>query len=377
LPRWNVRFDLNIAFSDPGLVKLISEAGALSRVIHGVPIPPFVRDELDRLNIHRAVRGTTGIEGSDLTEDEVEKVLLAQPNERVLPDSRRREEQEVRNAHAVFSLVAEILDADPTRPLTEERICEIHRLTTQKIDYPNNTPGEYRSHAVHTGNYSAPPTGGEVRRLMKDFIDWLNQPGAPEWPEIVRAIAAHFYLISIHPFGDGNGRTARAVESYLLYQAGVNACGFYSLSNYYYKHRQDYEAMLDHVRFTSGDDLTPFIKFAAGGLVAELNTVHNEVLHQITKIAYRDYAHQCLMISGKIGTKAGIRMFKLIQALAAHGEIQLDDPRVRDAYAGLSRKTLLRDLNYLEDQLLILKRGSVISANLEIMEPFKITVPGN
>ena len=67
LPRWNVRFDLDVAFGDAGLVGLISEATALSKVIYGVPLPPFIRQEIDRLNIHRAVRGTTGIEGSDLT----------------------------------------------------------------------------------------------------------------------------------------------------------------------------------------------------------------------------------------------------------------------------------------------------------------------
>ncbi len=376
MPRWEVKFDLHIAFDDPGLVKLISEASALARVIHGIPIPPTVRSELDRLNIHRAVRGTTGIEGSDLTESEVDNVLFAEPGEQVLPDSRQREEQEIRNAYAVFSLVAQTLDADPARPITEESICEIHRLTTQDIDYPNNVPGEYRSHAVHAGDYSAPPTGEDVRRLMGEFIDWLNQPGSSEWPDVVRAIAAHFYLISIHPFGDGNGRTARAVESYLLYQAGINACGFYSLSNYYYNRRQDYEAMLDHIRFASGADLTPFVKFAASGLVAELAAVHDEVLRQITKIAYRDYALQYLMMAGKIGTKAGSRMSELIRALVGYGELELDSPHIRNAYAGFSRKTLTRDLNYLVKEELIVRKGPRVRANLAIMEPFKISVPG-
>ncbi|MBK9546926.1 MAG: Fic family protein [Dehalococcoidia bacterium] len=58
------------------------------------------------------------------------------------------------------------------------------------------------------------------------FVRWLNTPPASNWPPIARAIAAHFYFISVHPFGDGNGRTA-FVGGFLLYQAKVNALGFY------------------------------------------------------------------------------------------------------------------------------------------------------
>ena len=76
-----------------------------------------------------------------------------------------------------------------------------------------------------------------------------------------RAIAAHFYLVSIHPFGDGNGRTARAIESFLLYQAGVNAFGFYSLANFYYRERDRYVRELTDARFHHGGELTPFVLF--------------------------------------------------------------------------------------------------------------------
>ena len=376
LPRWNVRFDLDVAFGDAGLVRLISEATALSKVIYGVPLPPSIRREIDRLNIHRAVRGTTGIEGSDLTVEEVDRVLDADEGEHVLTDSRKREEQEVRNARDVHYYVADVLDANPDRPLTEETICEIHELTTSKIDYKDNVPGEYRNHPVHAGNYSAPATGEEVRQLMPQFIDWVNDAGTREWPPITRAIAAHFYLISIHPFGDGNGRTARAVESYLLYQAGINACGFYSLSNFYYNNRAEYESMLDYTRFSSGGSLTPLIKFSSAGLVGELETVHKEVLDQMTRISYRDYCYQCLMNTDKIGTKAGKRMFELIQALAVHGSVKLDDPHVQSSYARLSRKTLARDLAFLEAEDLVIREGNEVRANLAIMEHFKISRPG-
>ena len=375
MPKWDVRFDLNIEFGDHALIRRIEKASALAGVINGVPISPHTRMRLDQLNIHRAVRGTTGIEGSDLSEEEVEKVLLTPEGEQALPDSRRREEQEVRNAFNVLKFVADTLNRDASRPLTEALICEIHKLTTQDISYKNNEPGAYRNHGVSAGSYSA-PAHDKVRELMKAFVDWLNVSGTSDWPPIVRAIAAHFYLISIHPFGDGNGRTARAVESYLLYQAGINACGFYSLSNFYYKNRADYEGMLDYVRFQSGGSLTAFIRFAADGLVGELELVHREVLDEITTVAYRDYARECLTRTGKMGTKAGTRMFALLQALIADGVLALDDPRIKHAYTGLSAKTLRRDLSFLAGEKLLIRDRTEIRLNRAVMEPFKIGRPG-
>ena len=104
----------------------------------------------------RAVRGTTGIEGADLTEEEVGRILEEPHDKPVLPESRAREEQEARNAEAVMRFVANTTDEDERRPLTEEVIREVHRLTTAGIDYPNNEPGVYRSHAVQAGSHVPP-----------------------------------------------------------------------------------------------------------------------------------------------------------------------------------------------------------------------------
>ncbi len=313
MPKWDVTFDLGIGLREPGLLQAVSRAEALAEVIRGVPIPPHLRTRFDRLNILRAVRGTTGIEGCDLTEEEVGRVLDATGGEAILTRAREREEREVRNAGRVLEFVASTLDKNPSQPVTEELICTLHRLTTEGIAYGSNVPGQYRVHGVTAGTYS-PPGGDEVPRLMKEFVQWLNG-GAARWPPIVRAIGAHFYLISIHPFGDGNGRTARAVESILLYQARVNACGFYSLANFYYRRRAEYIAMLDHVRFRSGDDLTPFVLLAARGLVEELESVHREILAEVTLIAFRDFARETLQTHGKLGTKAGERMFHFLLGL--------------------------------------------------------------
>jgi Fic family protein len=211
---------------------------------------------------------------------------------------------------------------------------------------------------------------------MAQFIAWLNSAPVVSWPAAVRAVAAHFYLISIHPFGDGNGRTARGVESFLLYQGGINARGFYSLANYYYQNRPEYVAMLDHVRFETAGDMMPFIKFALRGLVSEQEDVHQMVLAEVTVIAFRDFAREALSHDGKLGTKPGERMFHFLLGLPAE-PVQVSQLRkgghpLSQLYHGVTAKTLSRDLNYLEKrQLIRIDRGEV-SANLDVMQHFVV-----
>lgn len=198
--------------------------------------------------------------------------------------------------------VGERVERNPAAPVTEGLILESHRILTQDINYPYNEPGRYRNHSVTVGNYRPPPTGEEVRRLMAEFVRWFNTGLPTHWDPVLRVIVAHFYVVSIHPFGDGNGRTSRAVESFLLYKAGVNVRGYYSLSNYYYQNRPEYIANLNIVRQSDVFNLTPFVEFALRGLVQELKAVHAEVLEEVRIIAFRDYAQETLANSGKLGT---------------------------------------------------------------------------
>ena len=376
MPQWDVDFNCRLNVQDQEIVSWVAKVEALADAIRGIPLPPGLQAMIDRINILRAVRGTTGIEGIELSESEVQEIMAAGPEEHVLPPSRQRAEQEARNAEKGMRFVAKTLSEDPNRPVTEDLIRTIHRLTTEGIDYPSNEPGVYRNHPVHAGTYVPPRTGDEVRKLTGQFIEWLNHGPPAGWPAPVRAIAAHFYLVSIHPFADGNGRTARGLESYLLYQGGVNARGFYSLANYYYQNRSEYEAMLDHVRFGTNGDITPFIKFALRGLVAEQQEVHREILVEVTIIAFRDFARETLADDGKLGTKPGERMFHFLLELSAQGVPIADlrkggHPSSR-RYRGVTGKTLSRDLNYLVKKGLIRIQDGKVVPNVEVMTRFMV-----
>lgn len=371
MPRWDVNFDMHLADRHSEIITCVAMAHALTAVIRDIPIPPRVKDTLDALNILRAVRGTTGIEGIELTEDEVRQIMQSPPKKHVLPPNRSREEQEARNAQKVMSYVVKALAADPNMPLTEKLVRTIHRITTKDINYPNNTAGKYRTHDVSAGSY-LPPRGEDVKKLMREFIKWFNSGTPAAWDPIIRAIIAHFYVISIHPFGDGNGRTSRGVESFLLYQAGVNARSFYSLANYYYQHRQEYVQFLDHVRFQSGGNLTPFVLFGLKGLVGELQQVHGEVLANVKIIAFRDYAREHLALYDKLGSSAGERMSNLLVYLSRGEVVSLKAIRsgkhtLSQLYHKLTPKTLSRDINFLKQHQLVIVEGDELRANLDIM----------
>lgn len=381
MPRWKVHFDMVVNTHHQLVVDRVARVHALASVIRGIPLPPYVQHRLDSLNIVRAVRGTTGIEGSDLSEEEVEKILYSQKSQPVLPQARVREEQEVKNANQLMVIVAQSLETNPGNPISEPMIRVFHKIITDGIDYPNNTPGKYRSHAVRAGTFVPPETGDEVRTLMGQFVQWFNTREPTAWDPIIRAIVAHFFVISIHPFGDGNGRTSRAVESYLLYQAGVNARGYYSLANYYYRMRPEYESMLDMIRFQSDPDMTPFVLFALEGLVEELESVHQEVLDELRIISFRDFARETLSGLGKLGTPIGERQLYFLSEIAKQPlslkSLRSGKHALSGLYKGKNPRTFLRDIKFLEKHELVIIEGDQIRANLEIMTQFTaVHAPG-
>jgi Fic family protein len=375
MPAWEVSFDLRVDVMAQDIVQMVARSEALASVIHGLPLTPRTREKIDALNIMRAVRGTTGIEGTEISEDEAAEIIATPADHRVLPPSRARDEMEARNAEQVMRFVAKAIQEEPGLPLTEALIRQIHRLVTEGIDYLDNIPGKYRSHPVRAGTYVPPRSGEDVERLMAEFIRWFNEGPPRAWPAPVRAILAHFYVVSIHPFGDGNGRTARAVESLLLYQGGINALGFYSLSNFYYHHRsEEYPSMLDYCRFESGNDLTPFVRFSLNGLISELLDLHETVLSEMSVIAFRDYAREELIRAGKSATTSGDRMYQFLLGLAdspaSVSQLRQGGHPLSHLYGHVTGKTLSRDLKFLRDRGLIVVQGDVVRANLEVMRQF-------
>lgn len=370
MPKWNVHFEMRLDNSSVELRTLVANINAISELTRDIPLPPAVERQLNALNIHRAVRGTTGIEGANLTTDEIE-LILDSPDKQVLPEGREREELEARNAADVMAFIAR---TDQPH-ISEELILEIHRLTTEGIPYPNNTPGVYRSHQPSVGDYVPPETNAEVRMLMEQFVEWINSGERLAWDPIVRAVVSHFYVVSIHPFGDGNGRTSRGIESFLLFRGGINVRGFYSLANFYYENRADYYQNLDSTRFRTNGDLTPFVLFALRGLEAELQSVRQGIVQETKRIAFRDFARE--LIFGEDGPRTAsvaLRLFRLATGIPKEGidgtELKPFAYSVASEYRKLGDKTLTRDVIKIFELGLWDSSENHIYPNTQVMDTF-------
>ncbi len=400
MPDWHVHFNVRVRDNEPRLIRAVERSRAIAETIRNIPVAESVRERLHALNMARAVRGTTALEGTRISEDEALAVLEADPGQQVLPSDRSRDEREVRNAQTALECVRRTVHADPGRSLDEPLIREIHRLTTEGVPYPDNEPGRYRSHAVTVGDYRPPATGDDIRRLMTEFVRWFNQGRAASWDPIVRAAVAHFYVVTIHPCGDGNGRTSRAIESFILCRAGISAFGFDSLASFYYQNRDEYTRALTAPRFRSDGDLTDFVLFAAEGMAGELATVRDELMSVIRELqqpldrpilqaavrdefmsmvrvlAFRDYARERLSEAPGLRDVRRTRMLEVIrrlteQLLRGVPEHRLATDAVIDVvYGQLGKQTIRADLRLLEDQGLLVRRDGRLVPNVEIMSTF-------
>lgn len=132
---------------------------------------------------------------------------------------------------------------------TEQDIREIHRLVLQGID--DEQAGNYRQRQVYiAGSEFVPPSAQAVPGRMTEFADWLQRTALHP---VERAAHAHFWLVDIHPFADGNGRVARLLMNLLLLQAG------YPIAIIRAEDRVEYYAALEKGHEGRLDDFLHFV----------------------------------------------------------------------------------------------------------------------
>jgi Fic family protein len=246
-------------------------------------------------------------------------------------------------------------------------------------DPPENEPGQLRKHAVGVAGYSA-PGADQVEGLLASLFEWLEQLRAPSSAPpadrfastILRAILAHLYIAWIHPFGNGNGRTARLVEVQILAQSGfVPLLSTNLLSDYYNKTREKYYRELD--RASATQRASGFVRYALEGFVEELRAQVKVVKEHNVQVAWESYIHQ--VISEYKASDAKSRQRRLALQMPSDEFISKDvvvelTPRIAADYARTGERTPARDLNDLIKMGLIEKEGRGYRARREIIQAF-------
>jgi len=297
LTDWDT-FEFHVRVDHSRLQSSLIQMEAYRLAIQRLTVPPHWAQDLRRLNIVRAVHGTTAIEGNPLTEEEVQQAIDAQPAPSPINGNAERQ---VRNAYSAHEWVQQAFSDREGRAISLDDILHMHLLLTEGSDEADNEPGQLRrgGHDVTVGSpdlggvHRGAPGGARLRELISEYVDRLQSPDVSSLNPVERALWAHFYLVTLHPFGNGNGRTARCVEAALLYQGGYNAHGFFSLSNYFYAEREEYIRLLQRTRTELRHDLTEFFAFGLGGFIEELERINSYLRRRTEHLMYRELIRQC------------------------------------------------------------------------------------
>ncbi len=142
-----------------------------------------------------------------------------------------------------------------------------------------------------------PPESGDVPVLMRELVEWIHA-AENEQPVPVIAGLAHYQFVTIHPFFDGNGRTARALATWLLYRGGYDLGKFYALEEFYFQDLDGYYNALvthPHHNYYEGRneaDITPWLAYFVKSMTVVFEMVAREVRE---KALQRDEISEALL----------------------------------------------------------------------------------
>lgn len=352
---------------DPSAIfHLLIEAKTAGGVLNQMPYLPQWIEEAHAEQLRLEAAGTSRIEGAQFTQREQDEALAPTLNATTgLTHSQRQ----LRAADATYRWLR---SRPAEQPVSADFIREIHRRIVTGCDDDHCEPGGTRPDGWNVTFGTPRCRGAEGGRECRAAFDGLAAAIAGEFrrhDRLIQAMAAHYHIGAMHPFGDGNGRTARALEAFMLRRAGVNDVIMVSLSNYYYEHKDEYLTALHETR-KNGHDLTPFLKFALPAVAERCNVVAETIATNHRQVLFREFARS---LFGKLRSPRrrvlAQRQLEILEILLDAGPTEPPDliVRGRALYLGLKYpdRAMVRDLfGLLELSAIILDQGR-IGANLD------------
>ncbi|MCD6467377.1 MAG: Fic family protein [Methanomicrobia archaeon] len=315
---------------DRKIVNNLVEITSAREIILNAYLIPKWDISLRREALIRATHASTSIEGNPLTLEEVNR--LAHGKE---VTAARKTKQEVLNYLGVLENIDKYQKDDR---ITEKSILKLHKdITKDTLENPFYE-GKYRDIQVYVGDRITdevifmPPPPEKVPNLMKEFVSWLNSNDFFELHPVLIAGISHYEFVRIHPFVDGNGRTARALATLILYLREFDIKRFFALDDYYDSDRTAYYTALKSVDQKTFD-LTNWLEYFTDGVLISISRVKEKVLRlsierkkkeKMGQIALTERQMKILEYiqrNGRITSGEIQKMFK-ISRQAAHKEIK-------------------------------------------------------
>jgi len=324
------------------IVNLIAEISASREVILNASLLPKWDLKLRKEAILKMAHHSTSIEGNPLTLKQVEDLLAGKP-----VAARDVDKREVLNYVKVLEYIDKL--GKGKREITEDVILRIHKINTDAI-LDREKSGHYRKVPVAVVNSYGrvvfqPPKVKDVPKLMSDFVEWLNSKEAVNIYPVLEAGIAHYEFVRIHPFVDGNGRTARALATLILYLQGFDTKRFFALDDYYNEDRSRYYAALQTVD-PKTIDITKWLEYFTEGVAVSMAGVKETILDFSLDKRLRDKKGQIFLND---------RQMKILKHLQTNPRITNRECR---KLTGLSDEGVRKELNFLIRHGLIKVKGS-------------------
>ena len=341
---------------------LLIRAETLLEAVSSIPMLPDWGARFNDELIRKSIFGTAAIEGNPLSEKEVSDALDKEPEQ-----SSSRALREIANLKELYAELKTWKVSD--HPLDEAMVRHFHGVICKDLAFADNIPGQYRMSNVvvgddaHGGVYVPPRDRADIINLMRELFAWLTGEEVQQMSPLLRAACAHYYIARIHPFRDGNGRTARFAEAYILSRAGMTLLAPV-MSNYYYSHIDDYFIAISQSE--KSRNITPFFRFVLQGACASLEDIQKEVNKYITILLARDYIHTMNKVKVISDRQKNLLDIIMVHLHAITPEQLHEDPVLVPLYKGLSRMTARRDLKKLEELGILIRHGDsyVVNYNL-------------
>jgi Fic family protein len=296
-PLWQSNYTIT-----PTTASRLMEIEAARVVVAQIPLPVAVQAELCRRARVRSTHYSTRIEGNRLTLEEAQAVIegrhiiddyveftinlqAAIEGSQVQFHGRERDVAEVRNYWNALIRVEEW--AAKKTPMTEKLIQRLHALLEHGVR-ARPTPYRDGQNVIRDSASGAivymPPEAKDVPHLMAAMVNWANGAKEEGLPDPLIAALVHYQFVTIHPYYDGNGRTARLLATFILHRGGYGLNGVFSLEEYHARDLEGYYQALavhPHHNYYFGRraaDISSWVEYFIGTLAVVFTTARAEVL---------------------------------------------------------------------------------------------------
>lgn len=326
-------FRPNFKYTDK-IVKDLTQIASARELILNSPFIPKWEVSLRREAIIRSAHSSTAIEGNRLSLEQVSD--LADGREIM---ATRKDKQEVLN----YLKVLESIDKLASRKkISEKDVLKIHKMVTKGTLEDLASCGAYRNRYVVVGNRITgevifrPPSNEEVPKLMRALIAWLNSSEAQALDPVIEAGIAHYEFVRIHPFIDGNGRTARVLATLMLYLRGFDAKQFFCLDDYYDSDRQSYYRVLRGID-PKTLDLTYWLEYFVTGVKISMAAVKERVVRLSSERLRKSKKGQIALTE---------RQMKIVERIIQNKKVSIGE--ISEMFK-VSRQAALKEINKLTE----------------------------